>query len=259
MYRVRRDLIRLGFTKNPYDECSFIRKTARGFDSILVYVDDLLLTSQSQETLTVIADVLRAKCKEVTLKVGFEHDFLGIHWNFATRGQVQLSMKGYVSNLLEKYGIDKKAKTPATDMLFVSNPNCEKLTTTKQQLFHSCVMELHYLAKRIRGDILTAVSFCATRVQSPDQDDEKKLDRILSYLFGTRDRALILRIGPSTEVRAYVDASFGTYQDMKSVTGIIIMIGNACVFVKSSTQKIVTRSSTEAELVGLSDALSQIL
>lgn len=252
-------LIRIGFTKNPYDDCSFVRKTSKGFDSILVYVDDLLLTSKSQDTLTVIADVLRAKYKEVTLKVGTEHDFLGIHWNFETPGQVQLSMKEYVNNQLEKYGVDKKAKTPATDMLFVSNPNCEKLPTYKRQLFHSCVMELHYLAKRIRGDILTAVSYCATRVQSPDQDDEKKLDRILSYLLGTRERVLILRVGPSMEVRAYVDASFGTYQDAKSVREIIIMIGSASVFVKSSKQKIVTRSSTEAELVGLSDALSQIL
>jgi hypothetical protein len=35
--------------------------------------------------------------------------------------------------------------------------------------------------------------------------------------------------------------------------------GNGPVYVKSGKQKIVTRSSTEAELVGISDALSQIL
>ena len=60
-------------------------------------------------------------------------------------------------------------------------------------------------------------------------------------------------------MRAYVDASFGTYDDMRSVTGVIVMIGNATVYVKSAKQKIVTRSSTESELVALSDALSQIL
>ena len=37
------------------------------------------------------------------------------------------------------------------------------------------------------------------------------------------------------------------------------MIGGASIYVKSGKQKIVTRSSTEAELVGLSDALSQII
>lgn len=61
------------------------------------------------------------------------------------------------------------------------------------------------------------------------------------------------------QVNACVDASFGVYEDMKSVTGVVIMIGNATIYVKSGKQKIVTRSSTEAELVGVSDALSQIL
>ena len=46
---------------------------------------------------------------------------------------------------------------------------------------------------------------------------------------------------------------------MKSVTDVVIMIGEAKIFVKSSKQRIVTRSSTEAELVGLYDALSQVI
>ena len=56
-----------------------------------------------------------------------------------------------------------------------------------------------------------------------------------------------------------MDSSFGVYDDGKSITGIVIMLGRATIYVKSSKQKIVTRSSTESELVGISDALSQIL
>jgi hypothetical protein len=37
------------------------------------------------------------------------------------------------------------------------------------------------------------------------------------------------------------------------------MLGDAMVYVKSGKQKIVTRSSTESELVGISDYLSQVL
>ena len=69
---------------------------------------------------------------------------------------------------------------------------------------------------------------------------------------------MVLGIGPEIQLKAYIDTSFGTYEDVKSVTGIVLMIGNATVYVKSGKQKIVTRSSTGAELVGLSDALSQI-
>ena len=94
---------------------------------------------------------------------------------------------------------------------------------------------------------------------SPDQDDLGKLERILSYLLYTKDQKMTLKVGNDVELKAYVDASFGTYVDMKSVTGVVIVIGNASVYGKSGKQKIVTRSSTEAELVGLSDALSQIL
>ena len=56
-----------------------------------------------------------------------------------------------------------------------------------------------------------------------------------------------------------MDASFGVYKDGKSVTRIVLMLGDATLHVKSSKQKIVTRSSTELELVGISDALCQIL
>lgn len=121
------------------------------------------------------------------------------------------------------------------------------------------VMTLYYLAKRVRPDILTSVSWCASRVLNPTQEDEKKLDRILEYLLNTIDQKLILRIGKDVVLRAFVDASFGLYEDGKSVTGVVIMIGNAIIYVKSGKQKIVTRSSTESELVGISDALSQIL
>lgn len=101
--------------------------------------------------------------------------------------------------------------TPATEMLFKSNLSCPKLSHELQQIFHSCVMELHYLANRIRGDILTAVSFYATRVLSPFRDDFKKLARILSYLLFTRDQKMMLKVRETWEVNAYVDASFGVY------------------------------------------------
>ena len=64
-------------------------------------------------------------------------------------------------------------------------------------------------------DGIALVSYCATRVLCPDEDDEKKLDQILSYLSCARGRVLTLRIGPLIVVRTYVDASFGAYSDMK--------------------------------------------
>ena len=252
-------LERIGFTKNQYDICSFDRVRGNTTDRILVYVDDLFITSRDEQVLKYIADALKTSYGGVTVRTGLEHDFLGIHWDLRTPGQVSLSMDGYVTDVLTKYKVTKTSMTPATDSLFKSDPLSPKLSKEKQEQFHSVIMTLHYLAKRTRGDILTAVSFCATRVLNPTQEDERKVDRILSYLLYTRHQAMVLRIGDKLEVRAYVDASFGMYEDGKSITGVAIMLGNATIYVKSGKQKIVTRSSTESELVGISDALSQIL
>lgn len=216
-------------------------------------------SSRLQSTLKSIADSLKSKYGAVTSTTGLEHNFLGIHWDFREAGQVSLSMVGYVNEIINKYNVTTTCITPATGNLFKINSDSPKLSKSKQEEYRSLVMTLYYLAKRVRVDILTAVSFCATRVLNATDEDWSKLTRILSYLLYTRDQKLILRVGPDLHLKAYVDASFGLYEDGKSITGVVIMLGDATIYVKSGKQKIVTRSSTESELVGISDALSQIL
>jgi hypothetical protein len=248
----------MGFKKNPYDMCSFMRTTLDDVCTILVYVDDLFIMFGNKTSLTEVADMLKKKYGGITTTEGRVHDYLGIRWDFTVPRQVTLSMEGYVKDLLLKYGPYPSATTPGAHDLFVINES-PPIGREKREMFHSAVMTLHYLAKRVRPDILAAVSFCATRVLAPTDQDYAKLKRILGYLSITLEQKLLLRIGAKLEVRAYVDSSFGTYMDCKSVTGTVIYLGEAPVYFKSSKQKVVTRSSTEAELIGISDALSQIL
>jgi hypothetical protein len=60
-------------------------------------------------------------------------------------------------------------------------------------------------------------------------------------------------------VTAYVDASDGVHWDFKSHTGCMISVSKGPVHVSSRKQGLTTKSSTEAELVGVSDALSQVI
>ena len=46
---------------------------------------------------------------------------------------------------------------------------------------------------------------------------------------------------------------------MKSHTGSVIALGKGAIYAKSGTQRLMTKSSTEAELVALSDAANQVL
>jgi hypothetical protein len=56
-------------------------------------------------------------------------------------------------------------------------------------------------------------------------------------------------------VRTWVDASYAVHPDMKSHTGGVMSFGVGGLLCKSSKQKLNTKSSTEAELVGASDYL----
>jgi hypothetical protein len=69
----------------------------------------------------------------------------------------------------------------------------------------------------------------------------------------------ILESDRDVHLLVYVDASYEVHVDGKSHTGVTISLGLGTVHVRSSKQKIVTKSSTEAELVGLSGSLGQVI
>ena len=57
-------------------------------------------------------------------------------------------------------------------------------------------------------------------------------------------------------VTVYVDASYGTHANRKSHPGTVLKLGRAFIFGYSMKQRINTKSSCEAELVGVSDGVN---
>jgi len=94
-------------------------------------------------------------------------------------------------------------------------------------------------------------------VKSPDEDDYKKLSRVIQYLRGTKD--ITLTIEPNNSPKWWVDSSYAVHPDMKSHTGIFMTIGRGGTYTASCKQKLNTKSSTKAELVAIDDAMAQVL
>jgi hypothetical protein len=82
---------------------------------------------------------------------------------------------------------------------------------------------------------------------------------MLKYLNGTRDDVLTLSIDDMRMIKWFVDASFAVHPDFQSHTGGCMMMGRGSIISTSRKQKINTKSSTTAELVGVDDMSTMML
>ena len=111
----------------------------------------------------------------------------------------------------------------------------QRLAEKEQKLFHSTVARVLYLAKHVRPDTLTVVSFLCTRVTVATEQDQLKLERLLGYFKSTKARKFYIRVcKPATmQVQMFVDAAFALHCDSKSHTGAVVTVGGFCLFRKT--------------------------
>jgi hypothetical protein len=81
----------------------------------------------------------------------------------------------------------------------------------------------------------------------------------LKYLDSTVNMLLVLAADNTGKIWWWVDASYAVHVDMKSHTGGTLSLGKGSIYSTSSKQKLVTRSSTEAEVVGVHDLMPQLI
>jgi hypothetical protein len=264
------ELKKWGFEINPCDFC-VANKTINGKQCTVVWhVDDLKTSHVDSEVATAILDLLDAKCgQEIvggkrappTINRGKIHDYLGMTLDCSEPGCVKLDMRACAKKMLAEIpeDMDGTATSPAADCSFKIVEGIENLDETATEFFHATVAKLLFSCKRGRLDTQTAIAFLCTRVQQPTKHDHNKLARVIKHLRNTS--ALVLRLSADNlnVIKWWVDASCAVHHDMRSHTGGTMSMGTGAVCSSSTKQKLNTKSSTEAELVGLDDVLPQAL
>ena len=79
------------------------------------------------------------------------------------------------------------------------------------------------------------------------------------YLQATQDLPLILQIDNSKIVQQYIDASFTAHNNMKRHTRILMTMEKWSIYPASTKQKLNSKSSTKAEVIGVNDGINQVL
>ena len=116
-----------------------------------------------------------------------------------------------------------------------------------------------YLSQRGRPDICTAIAFLCGQLHNPDEDDYKKLTRMIQYLRSTKGLVLTLWANDNGIVRWWIDASYAVHNDMKGHTGATLSLGKGGIYSGLWKQRLVACSSTESELIGVYEVLPQVL
>ena len=164
--------------------------------TVLWHVDNLKISHVDPGVVTDVLDQINEKYgKEapITTTRGKHHDYLGMVIDYSTEGEVRFTMVDYIYEILEDLppGFAKgEAATPAADHLFSVSDSGVLISSELAKLFHQITAKLLFLAKRARPDIQLPVAFLCTRVQQPDEDDWKKLGRVLKYLRGSTGGAV---------------------------------------------------------------------
>ena len=95
-------IFRLGYTANPYDSTLFLRRTDKGTILLLLYVDDMIITS---DDLNGIQELKEFLSQQFEMKVlGHFSYFLGLEITYSIDG-LYITQAKYTSKLLSRAGL----------------------------------------------------------------------------------------------------------------------------------------------------------
>ena len=225
--------------------------------SIVWYVDDVKVSHVDRSVVEEVIMDLEDTFGKVNPVFGNKQEYLGMKVEIDDERNLHIDMRDQVSEIIQDFSeiISGSVSTPANRFLMNINESEPTLNKTRSKEFHSTVAKLLYLEKRGRPDFEPTVACLSTRVSKPLESDWRKLIIALTYLNQTKNDIQIIGCDSIGKIFTWIDAAYAVYNNMRSHTGGIMSFGRGSIHAKSSKQKLNTKSSTEAEVVGLSEYL----
>ena len=174
---------------------------------------------------------------------------------------VKIDMVDCAKDMLKLHSkpVHGSAVTLASEKLFQVDDKSPLLGQKLKEEFHTMVAKGLFLSKRARPDIQPTIAFLCTRVNAPAMQDWTKPHRLMSFLKQMQDECLTLKMDDDLKVEWHVDAAFAVHPNMRGHTGVVMTMGKGAFISMSCKQKCHAHSSTEAELIGIDNAMSRII
>ena len=174
--RLTSEILKIGFIQSERDPCIFTRINNDEHTILLVFVDDLVITSNKPDVIDHHFEQL--KQSGINIKnLGSLNWYLGIE---ITRDRdnriIHLNQKTYIENMVKKFNLDFKegCSVPLDPKVKLSKqmePQTEKERREMKHVpYREAVGTLMFLAVSTRPDIATAVSIVSRYLNNPGKD-----------------------------------------------------------------------------------------
>ncbi|CAI7823409.1 unnamed protein product [Closterium sp. NIES-53] len=274
-HKLEETLLAGGFKKSECDHSLFLLQEKEQFLMLLVYVDDILLLSESSAMIKRVEEMLEMQFK--CSKIGDVKYYLGMHVERDLyKGVLRLHKRKYCEGLAEKYGLQDGGK-PATPLPsgFTVEPCADEevVGESDRKLFHSMVGALNYATNHTQPDIAFATSRLASVVSRPTHEQLEAAKRLVRYVSATASVGLEysavrqrLQRGAADLSKGemlltcYTDASFNSVKaDGTSIGGYVCLFVGGAVSWRSKKQNEVGLSSCETEYMALHHGVKEVV
>ena len=267
----------IGFIQSDSDPCLFYRDDdpIRAFERatkvaseskmqsnrtyVLVYVDDIIIASNSTENCKLVTDKLQGQFDIGSLDEA--HFFLGlkISRNRAKR-TISISQEAYIDKILSRFNLlGSSASIPMRDDLLLEKATVDEQKEAQHQPFRELVGSLMYLATTSRPDIMFAVAKLARYYSCYGTEHWKAAKNVARYTSRTKYLALVYGHSDHSVV-GYSDADWaGDKEKRKSTGGFVFKYAGAAFDWSSKLQSVVAASSVEAEFISLARCTREAL
>jgi hypothetical protein len=163
----------------------------------------------------------------------------------------------YIDKVTNQYKIDVSGRIPDTPMIEAElkpPPQGHQASRGSRDNYQRKVGSILFAAISTRPDIAFAASRLGRYNQNLDDSHHEAADRVIKYLYSTKN--LCIRYGHNNATESFICASDSSFADntidRKSSQGYIMILFGGAIGWRANKQDTVTTSSTEAELLALS-------
>eukprot|EP00253_Pinus_taeda_P011894 PITA_11894 len=249
-------LLESGFSRCHSDNTVHTKKVGKSLIIIVLYVDDLILTSSDPNLINHVKSSLKKKFEMIDL--GHLHYFLGLQVLQSKEG-ISLSQSKYACDLLRHFHIEYCKPTPSP---FQSRVKLSVTCTSPEvdaTLYCQLVGKRLYLT-HTRPDLSFVVGLVACFMKTPCEIHWKATKIILRYVRGTVQFGIHYSVEESPLLVGFTDSDWaGDPDDQKSTAGYVFTLGSGPITWAYKKQGAISLSSAEAEYHGAIEASKEAL